>query len=73
MFTSVATNWKTSATAFMAVVPYILQHFGYWPSSIPLPPFDQVWPPILAVLGVGATAKDSNVTGGTVHQDGDTK
>jgi hypothetical protein len=68
MLNSIKLNWKTTATALLAVVPYVLNYVGVWPSSIPLPPFEQVWPPILAVLGVGATAKDNNVTGGDVHQ-----
>jgi hypothetical protein len=73
MLNLLKTNWKTTVTALMGIIPYILQHFGYWPSFIPLPPIEQVWPPLLAVLGVGATAKDGNVTGGTVHQNGDQK
>lgn len=68
MFKGLTVNWKTTSTALIAVIPYILQYVGFWPSSIPLPPFDQIWPPILAVLGVGASAKDSNVTGGTKQQ-----
>lgn len=52
----------------MAIVPYGLNYLGVWPAAIPLPPFEQVWPPVLAVLGVGATAKDNNVTGGDVKQ-----
>jgi hypothetical protein len=68
MLNSIKLNWKTTMTALLAVVPYILNYVGVWPASIPLPPFEQVWPPILAVLGVGATAKDNNVTGGDVHQ-----
>jgi hypothetical protein len=35
---------------------------------IPLPPFDQVWPFVLAIVGIGGSAKDANVTGGTVQQ-----
>lgn len=68
MFKNMSLNWKTTVTALLAVVPYALNYAGVWPSAIPLPPFDQVWPPILAILGVGATAKDSDVTGGTKHQ-----
>ena len=68
MFSKLTINWKTTVTALLAIVPYALHYFGVWPAAIPLPPFEQVWPPVLAVLGVGATAKDNNVTGGDVQQ-----
>jgi hypothetical protein len=68
MFSSIKINWKTTVTALIAVIPYGLHYLGVWPAAIPLPPFEQIWPPILAILGVGATAKDNNVTGGDVHQ-----
>lgn len=61
-------NWKTTVTALIPLAAYGLNYFGLWPTSIPLPPFDQVWPVLLGLVGVGATAKDNNVTGGDVHQ-----
>jgi hypothetical protein len=61
-------NWKTTVSGIIPLVAYALHYAGAWPASIPLPPFDQVWPFVLAILGIGASAKDSNVTGGDVHQ-----
>ena len=61
-------NYKTTLMGVSPLVPYILQYFGLWPASIPLPPFEQVWPAIMAALGIGVAAKDSNVTGGDRHQ-----
>ena len=61
-------NWKTTVTALIPLAAYALNYFGLWPASIPLPPFDQIWPVLLSVAGIGATAKDYNVTGGTVEQ-----
>ena len=61
-------NWKTTVTALIPLAAYALNYFGLWPASIPLPPFDQIWPVLLSVAGVGVTDKDSNVTGGTVQQ-----
>lgn len=58
-------NWKTTAWAVAPLVAYGLNHFGLWPTSIPLPPLEQVWPALLAVFGVGWVAKDHDVTGGT--------
>lgn len=62
------TNWKTTVSGLIPLVAYALNYFGLWPSVIPLPPFDQVWPFVLAIVGIGGAAKDSNVTGGTIHQ-----
>ena len=62
------TNWKTTVSAIIPLVAYGLQYAGVWPASIPLPPIEQVWPFVLAIFGIGANAKDSNVTGGDVHQ-----
>lgn len=61
-------NWKTTVSGLIPLAAYALNYFGVWPSAIPLPPFEQVWPFILSIVGIGATAKDSNVTGGDVHQ-----
>lgn len=61
-------NWKTTASALIPLIAYGLQYAGVWPTSIPLPPFEQVWPFVLAIFGIGANAKDNNVTGGTVQQ-----
>ncbi len=62
------TNWKTTLSGLIPLIAYGLQYAGVWPSSIPLPPLDQVWPVVLAIFGIGASAKDSNVTGGTKQQ-----
>lgn len=62
------TNWKTTVSGLIPLAAYALSYFGLWPSVIPLPPFDQVWPFVLAIVGIGGSAKDSNVTGGTVQQ-----
>ena len=61
-------NWKTTASGIIPLVAYALNYFGAWPASIPLPPFDQVWPFVLAIFGIGASAKDHDVTGGTTPQ-----
>lgn len=61
-------NWKTTVSALIPLAAYALNYVGVWPSTIPLPPFEQVWPFVLAIFGVGANAKDSDVTGGTKHQ-----
>ena len=61
-------NWRTTVTGLIPLAAYALNYFGLWPTSIPLPPFDQIWPVLLGVFGVGVTAKDNNVTGGDVHQ-----
>lgn len=62
------TNWKTTISGLIPLVAYALSYAGLWPSIIPLPPIDQVWPFVLAIVGIGASAKDNNVTGGTVEQ-----
>lgn len=56
-------SWKTTVIAVLPLVAYGLKFVDLWPAAIPLPPFDQVWPPILAILGVGTLAKDNNVSG----------
>lgn len=61
-------NWKTTVSGLIPLAAYGLNYFGLWPYVIPLPPFDQVWPFVLAIVGIGGSAKDANVTGGNVHQ-----
>ncbi len=65
---TILTNWKTTVSGLIPLAAYALHYFGVWPSIIPLPPMDQVWPFVLAIVGIGAAAKDNNVTGGTIHQ-----
>ena len=65
---SLLTNWKTTISGLIPLVAYALNYFGLWPSIIPLPPLDQVWPFVLAIVGIGANAKDHDVTGGTKIQ-----
>jgi len=55
-------NWRTTAMALIPLVAYALKYAGVWPESMPLPPMDEVWPFLLAILGIGAAAKDNNVT-----------
>lgn len=62
MFKSLTVNWKTTVAAFIPIVAYGLKYAGVWPDSMPLPPLDEVWPFVLALLGVGVAAKDNNVT-----------
>jgi hypothetical protein len=61
-------NWKTTVSGLIPLVAYALNYAGVWPSVIPLPPFDQVWPFVVAIVGIGGAAKDSNVTGGNTQQ-----
>ena len=61
-------NWKTTLWGLSPLVPYLLNYFHLWPEAIPLPPFDQVWPAIAAAIGIGAAAKDHDVTGGNRNQ-----
>ena len=55
-------NWKTTVAGLIPLVAYGLKYAGIWPESMPLPPLDEVWPFLLALVGLGATAKDGNVT-----------
>ena len=68
MLNLLKTNWKTTVSGLIPLAAYGLQYAGLWPASIPLPPLDQVWPVVLAIFGIGASAKDANVTGGTTQQ-----
>lgn len=68
MFKNLTISWHTTVSGLIPLVAYALNYFGMWPSIIPLPPFDQVWPFVVAIFGIGATAKDARVTGGDVQQ-----
>jgi hypothetical protein len=68
MMITMLKNWKTTVSALIPLAAYALNYAGVWPSVIPLPPIDQVWPFIVSILGIGVYAKDSNVTGGSIHQ-----
>lgn len=61
-------NYKTTVMGLLPLVAYGLKSFGWWPENMPLPPFDEVWPFVFAMFGVGAMAKDNDVTGGTRDQ-----
>jgi hypothetical protein len=52
-------DWKTTVLALIPLLAYGLKLAGVWPDSIPLPPLDQIWPALLAVVGVGVAAKDA--------------
>ena len=62
-------NWRTTAMALIPLVAYGLKYAGVWPESMPLPPMDEVWPFLLAILGIGVTAKDNNVTNASRPSD----
>ena len=62
-------NWRTTAMALIPLVAYALKYAGVWPESMPLPPMDEVWPFLLAILGIGVTAKDNNVTNASKPSD----
>jgi hypothetical protein len=62
MFKNLNANWKTTVMGLIPLLAYGLKYAGYWPESMPLPPFDEVWPFVLGLIGVGVAAKDSNVT-----------
>ena len=53
-------DWKTTVLALIPLAAYGLKLAGFWPESIPLPALDQIWPALLAVVGVGVAAKDSH-------------
>ncbi len=63
------TNWKTTVAALIPLVAYGLKYAGVWPESMPLPPFDEVWPFVLGLIGVGVAAKDNNVTNASHPSD----
>lgn len=58
-------NYKTTIMGLLPLVAYGLKALGWWPENMPLPPLDEVWPFVLGLIGVGAMAKDNDVTGGT--------
>ena len=62
-------NWRTTLMALIPLVAYALKYAGVWPESMPLPPMDEVWPFLLAILGIGVTAKDNNVTNASRPSD----
>ena len=62
-------NWRTTLMALIPLIAYGLKYAGVWPESMPLPPMDQVWPFLLAILGIGVTAKDNNVTNASRPSD----
>jgi hypothetical protein len=62
MFKNFTANWKTTVAALIPLLAYGLKYAGIWPESMPLPPFDEVWPFVLGLIGVGVAAKDQNVT-----------
>lgn len=62
-------NWRTTAMALIPLVAYALKYAGVWPESMPLPPMDEVWPFLLAILGIGVSAKDNNVTNASKPSD----
>ena len=53
-------DWKTTVIALIPLVAYGLKFAGVWPESIPLPAIDQIWPALLAIVGIGVAAKDSH-------------
>lgn len=65
MLKNLFVNWKTTVAALIPLVAYGLKYAGVWPENMPLPPLDEVWPFVLALLGVGFAAKDNNVTNST--------
>ena len=56
-------NWKTTLFGIIAAVPIVLHLFG-----IVIPTDIASILAAIGTIGVGATAKDSNVTGGTIQQ-----
>lgn len=62
-------NWRTTLMALIPLIAYGLKFAGVWPESMPLPPLDEVWPFILAILGIGVSAKDNNVTNASKPTD----
>ena len=62
-------NWRTTLMALIPLIAYGLKYAGVWPESMPLPPMDQVWPFLLAILGIGVSAKDNNVTNASKPSD----
>jgi hypothetical protein len=62
-------NWRTTLMALIPLIAYGLKYAGIWPESMPLPPFDEVWPFVLSIVGIGVSAKDNNVTNASRPSD----
>jgi hypothetical protein len=62
-------NWRTTLMALIPLIAYALKYAGVWPESMPLPPFDEVWPFVLSIVGIGVSAKDNNVTNASRPSD----
>jgi hypothetical protein len=62
-------NWRTTIIGLIPLVAYGLKYAGVWPESMPLPPLDEVWPFLLSIVGLGAVAKDQNVTNASKPTD----
>lgn len=62
------TNYKTTIMGLVPLIAYGLKAAGWWPENMPLPPFDEVWPFLLGIVGLGVAAKDRDVTGGDRYQ-----
>lgn len=56
-------NWKTTLFGVITAIPTLLHLFG-----VVIPPEIAQILTAIGAIGVGATAKDSNVTGGTTQQ-----
>ena len=69
MLKNLTVNWKTTVMGLIPLVAYGLKYAGVWPESMPLPPMDEVWPFLLAIVGIGAAAKDNNVTNASKPSD----
>lgn len=69
MLKNFSANWKTTVMGLIPLVAYGLKYAGVWPESMPLPPMDEVWPFLLALVGLGAAAKDGNVTNASKPSD----
>lgn len=61
-------SYRTTIMGLLPLIGYALKYAGFWPDTMPLPPIEQVWPFVLALFGLGLSAKDSNITGGNIEQ-----
>jgi hypothetical protein len=69
MIKNFSVNWKTTVMGLIPLFAYGLKYAGVWPESMPLPPFDEVWPFLFSLAGIGAAAKDGNVTNASHPSD----
>jgi len=69
MLKNFTANWKSTVLGLIPLVAYVLKYAGVWPESMPLPPLDEVWPFLLSIVGIGAVAKDNNVTNASKPSD----